>query len=197
MTRSLQERPHRFWHVIGAPAPRSFIGWSTVRGGAALYFNQSGQHQEALELLAPVLAEMSDDDRKYVMNFLVVDLQAAYAEAGLGRTEAALARLDHLLALHGPTQHPLTLGLVHEMRARIAFFQGRRDIYEQSARETTHWLRATGTPTLVARCDRLEHLGTARASAPRSDLIRLSGYIATGISTNDTTSVAKRHSAGG
>lgn len=162
--------------------PRRFIGWSTTLAAMAWYQSQFGEHASARELCERALATMTDEDRVCVMIFLIVDIQAAMADAGLGRTEEALARLDHLLALHGPSQHPLTLGLVHEARARIAFAAGRLDIYRESLAETQRWLRPTGTPSLVAICDRLVRLGAAIAPGEAQG----PGLVLTDLQTNAT-----------
>ena len=104
---------------------------------------------------------MTDEDRDYVLILLQVDVQAAIADAGLGKTDQALARLDGLLARHAGTTHALSLGLIHQARARIAFADARPELYLESLREATRWLRPTGTPSLVAVCERLARLGEA------------------------------------
>jgi hypothetical protein len=182
----------RFSKQLGAVVPRSFIGWSTALAGLAMFFNSRGEFAEAREMVERALTSMTDADRQYTMIFLLVDLQAACAEAGLGRADEGVRRLEHLLALHAPSENALVLGLVHEMRARIAFAAGMYGAYQESTREAARWLRPTGTPTLVARCERLEQLGVPGASVPRGDLVALSGYIATGMSTNDNTRIDRR-----
>lgn len=153
--------------------PRSFIGWSTTLAAVALHRNQAGEYAEARELCQRVLETMNDEDRACVMIFLQVDLQAAIADAGLGRTNEAVARLDRLAALHAGSDHPLALGLIHESRARIAFAAGRKDLYRESLREATRWLQPTGTPALVAMCDRLAHLDDAASRVSQRNPLRV------------------------
>lgn len=169
----------RLWAAIGDAEPRSFIGWSTVLAIAALHANQAGRYAAARDLCERALSSMTDGDRDYVLIFLQVDIQAAIADAGLGKTDQALARLHWLLARHGATTHALSLGLIHEARARIAFAAARLDLYGESLREATRWLRPTGTPTLVALCDRLARLGERGGSAP--DLTALTANYDTGL----------------
>jgi hypothetical protein len=47
-------------------------------------------------------------------------IEAAHAEAGLGRLSQAAGRLDALLAMHEVNQGPITLGSLHQARARVA-----------------------------------------------------------------------------
>lgn len=149
--------------VVGTAAPRSFIGWSTTHAGAALYFNQRGEHAMAHEIIDSVRRTMTDDDREYVTIFLLADIQAAEAHAGLGAVDEALDLLEHLLSLYRGADHPLALGLVHEARARIAWKAGRRALYAESAAIAARLLKAIGAPTLVARADELARLASPEA----------------------------------
>jgi len=101
---------------------------------------------------------MTDADREYVGLFLQVEIQAALADAGLGDVDAAMARLDALLARFEDSQHPLTLGMLHEARAQIAHRVGRKRDYHFSMVQVDRWFRATGTPTLIAKLERLADL---------------------------------------
>jgi tetratricopeptide (TPR) repeat protein len=139
--------------------PRSFIGWSTVMGFLAMSYARLGDAVRAEACCERALAETSAEDVEYVSLFLLVELQMAYAQAKLGKLDLAFARLDGLIARLGPARHPLTLGSLHEARASIALSAGRREIYEESLAEVERWFRATATPLLVARCERLATLG--------------------------------------
>ena len=153
---------------------RSFLGWSTVLSLVAATHNAAGRHREARALCERVLVTMSEDDREYVMLFLHVDLQTALADAGLGEVTAAFGRLDALLARFAPSGHPLALGLLHECRARVAHAAGREHEYEESTEQCAHWFRGTGTPTLIAKAERLEALGRASDTlGPRRVLLGL------------------------
>jgi hypothetical protein len=146
--------------------PRSYIGWSTAVGTVARSFNQQGRYSEAREVCEIALTTIRDEDREYVTLFLEVELQAAYADAGMGNEKAAFDRIDGLLARfdRGNQSHPLTLVLLHETRARVAAQCNRQSDYEKSTRETERWSRQTGTPALIAKCERLTELRRKTAS---------------------------------
>ena len=95
----------------------------------------------------------------------------AIAEAGLGRIDAGLARIDALLERFRHSQHPLVQGFLHEARAQIAWRAGRVEEYCLSLSLVEHWFRRTGTPALIAKCERLAELqsGATSANAPSAD----------------------------
>ncbi len=149
--------------VLEGRPPRSFIGWSAIHGFIARAHNELGHHEEARDTCARVLADVSDDDLEYVTFFLIVAIEAAIADAGLGDVERALARIDGLLVRFGATEHPLALGLLHEARARIALSSGDEAAYEASLAAVDTLFRPTGNPALVARYERLAALGRGPA----------------------------------
>jgi hypothetical protein len=138
--------------------PRSFIGWSAFVGFYARGLNELGDYAAAKALCARALKEITDADREYVGLFLTLDLQAALADAGLGNTEAALARVDGLLKRFEECDHPMAMGLLHETRARICFGVGRIEEYDRSLGMVERWFRPTGTPALIAKWERLADL---------------------------------------
>lgn len=144
--------------TVGHLQPRSFVGWTVVQVLEAMGFNHRGEHQAAWEVCARALGRITDADRQYVVLFLPLDIQAAVAEAGLGRVEAALERLDRELERHADTEHAMTMGLLHEARARIAFRAGLRGAYLHSAVEAARWLQPTQHPGLIAMVERLAQL---------------------------------------
>ncbi len=152
---------------IEAQAPRSFIGWAPALGFLARGKNELGLYQEAKDTCERALAHITDDDREFVSLFLPVDIQMAVAEAGLGDVEAGLARIDGLLERFRDSQHPLVQGFLHEARAKIAWMAGRADEYSLSLSLVDHWFRRTGTPALIAKCERLAELRSGPASAHR------------------------------
>lgn len=143
---------------LDARAPRSFIGYCTVLATIAEWDNGKGNYADARAICERALVTMTDADREYTTLFLQVDIQAAVAEAGLGDVDTAMARLDGLIARHEESQHPLTLGLLHEARARIAYKSGRKRDYHFSLGQVERHFRATGTPLLIAKCERLAEL---------------------------------------
>ena len=136
-------------------APRSFIGWTAAVAVLARAHNMLGNPAAARDWCARALALMTSDDREYVRLFLGVELQAAIAEGKLGDTAAALARIDALLARFRESDNPLTLGLLHETRARIAWEAARLEDYERSLERVEHWFGGSDTPALVAKFERL------------------------------------------
>ncbi|HEX5660021.1 MAG TPA: protein kinase [Polyangiales bacterium] len=155
--------------------PRSFIGWTTVLAGCASTYNKHGRYRQARALCERGLAVMHEVDRQYVSLFLQLELQLALADAGLDQFEPALARLDGLLTLHGPSQHPLALGLLHEARARVSYRAGKKREYHFHMTQMEKWFRPTGTPALIAKCERVAELEhpqeTARQRPVQQDVI--------------------------
>jgi hypothetical protein len=143
---------------VNASAPREFIGWAESIGILAREANALGDHAKAKALCANALAHITDEDRDYVTLFLDLDIEMANAQAGLGEVDAALARIDGLLQRFRDCDHPLVLGCLHEARAAIAWKAGRVEEYAYSLALVDHWFRPTGTPALIAKCERLAAL---------------------------------------
>ena len=157
-------------HVIAytdefiAQEPRSFIGWAATLGYLAQAYNDIGRHAEAKDVAVRTLAHMTEGDRDFPSLFMNVDIQHAVALAGLGETDSALAIIDGLLRRFEGTDHPLTNGLLYEARARICWGAGRTEDYEKAMVATDAFFRGTGTPILIARCEQLGRLRTARTA---------------------------------
>ncbi len=154
--------------LLGDFEPRGFIGWAATHGFAARAYNELGEHAKAKATCERALAHMTDVDRDYVALFLVVDLEAALADAGLGDFAAAYARVDALLERHRATEHPLALGLLHETRARIALAEGRTAAFLDDAAAAGRWFRGTANPALVARTEHIAALGGTPSLPPRA-----------------------------
>jgi len=159
--------------VMSSHPPRGFIGWAAVHANAARGCYELGEHERdvlgradtpwfrvARDYCERVTTLMSDDDREYVSMFLFVDIAHAEATAALGDTRAAFERLDALLERFRMVDHPLVHGPLHEARAKIAWRAGMVDEYRKSAAQVEGWFRPTGTPSLIAKCDRLNGLGS-------------------------------------
>jgi ATP/maltotriose-dependent transcriptional regulator MalT len=134
------------------------MGWCTVLAALAAAHNAAGRHAEARTLCERALSTITEEDREYVMLFLQADLQMAHAQAGLGDVDAALSRLDQLLARFAASEHPMALGLLHESRAQIAHRADRSAEREESLDQCEFWFRGTGTPALIAKYERLQAL---------------------------------------
>jgi hypothetical protein len=142
-----------------AYAPRSYIGWAGSVGYLARRFNCGGEHVEAKRVCEQALAHVTQADREYLLHFVALDLELAIADAALGRPDAGLRRVDALVARYTRSEHRLGLGLIHEVRADIAYSAGRVEEYEQSVIEIERCFLATEDPGLVAKCRRLRELG--------------------------------------
>ncbi len=151
--------------VVDAHEPRGFIGWAHVIAVIARAANEVGDHARARVLCEKALAHVADEDREFVA-FLDVDIEMANALAGTGEVDAALTRLDSLLARFHACDHPIVMGTLHEARARIAWKAGRIDEYARSLTAVDRWFRPTGTAALIAKIERLAELQSAR-SGPR------------------------------
>jgi hypothetical protein len=155
---NLDEVHKRALLVIDTRAPRSFIGWSMTLSLVAGVDNAAGRYREARAVCERVLCTMTEDDREYGMLFVQIDIQAAIAEAGLGDSDAAIARLGGLIARYEDSEHPLLLGLLHETLATIAYKVGRKRDYHFSLTQVERHFRGTGTPLLIAKTERLAEL---------------------------------------
>jgi hypothetical protein len=96
---------------------------------------------------------------------LPIDIPLAVAEAGLGQVDTGLGRIDACLERFRDCDHPLVQGFLHEARARIAWMAGLTDEYNLSVTIVDHWFRRTGTPALIAKCERLADLRTRPGGA--------------------------------
>lgn len=142
--------------------PRVRVGWSSVRGGAALALNECGRHEEA-RVLSEETIRLSEEDRDYVAMNLKVRLQRCLAYAGLGAFEVAKAKLEELFSTYQHNENPMTLGSLHRTGAEIALQEGNGASLESHVTEMERWFRSTRNPSLIAQCEALR-----RAFAKRS-----------------------------
>jgi hypothetical protein len=139
--------------------PRKYIGWAGAMGYVARAYNAVGAPEQARAVCERSLAHVTDEDREYVLHFLTLDLELAIADAALGRTDEALARICALIERYEPSEHGLALGLLHEARARIAWNAGRVHEYQRSLHEVERRFLRAREPALVSKCQRLRDLG--------------------------------------
>lgn len=135
--------------------PRSYIGWAAVQGVVIRTYNEMGDFETAKAVGDRALEHITDADRDLVALFLPLDIHYAGAEAGLGNVEAALARLDGLIARFKDCDHPLLHGMLHEQRAYICWDSKRVQEYQYSLAEVDYRYRSTGNPALIAKAERL------------------------------------------
>ncbi|MET0283901.1 MAG: protein kinase [Polyangiales bacterium] len=129
--------------------PLAVIGWARARGTLAMVYNALGQHERALAVCEDVLRRLDPADLDYTVLNLGVQIEAALAKLGLGRADEARAELDALIAHHAPKQSPLTLGLLHRARFRVALRQ--RDFADANEQLTKleGWYGTSGMPSLL------------------------------------------------
>jgi hypothetical protein len=102
-----------------------------------------------------LLQAWESEDRTFVRVILWAQIQHAMAVAALGQSVEAARMLDDWIEEHSPGRGPVTLGLLHEARARVAFASGDSESFERHRAHMARWLRPTGNPRLIALCERL------------------------------------------
>jgi tetratricopeptide (TPR) repeat protein len=114
--------------------------------------------EDALGRLAPA-------DLEYTVLNLGVQIECALAKLGLGRVDEARTELDSLIARHAPKQSPLTLGLLHRARFRVALAERQYAEAHEQLTKLEAWYSTSGMPSLleVARNLRRE---LTRAQSP-------------------------------
>jgi hypothetical protein len=164
---AIVHKDKRHFHELaaryGKDEPRSYIGWAAIMSGIVKGYNELGDHAAAKSFGERALAYVTEQDRDLIVLFLQLDLHVARADAGLGDVPAALARIDKLIARFVDCDNPLLQGLLHEARAQVCWGAGRSEEYRASAQEVERWFRPTGTPALIAKCERLAALGRPAA----------------------------------
>lgn len=105
-------------------APKTIAGWARGQGLLARAHNRLGEYARARELCQVALAGCSEEDLSFVVMTFHVQLECAIAEAALGDSAQAHARLDKLFACHRDTAGPLAIGALHETRVRVALIEG-------------------------------------------------------------------------
>lgn len=152
MARKLYEQ------VLEGRAPRSFPGWLVVRGMYAAALNGRGAYAEAKAVCQQTFEHMTAADAEFPFYVLWVQLELAFAEAGLGDVTNAAQRLDALVAEGVGGLNPFLRGSVHRMRARVALVAEDRVAFEHHSTQTEHWFLPTANPALAARCEELRLL---------------------------------------
>jgi len=149
------------------------IGWLVARGMLARGYNGLGQHEHARDICQQALALMAPGDLLFTGLNLGPQIELAHAEAGLGRHDLAAQRLEALIASHLPMEGPLTLGLLHEARAIVAYGAAKAKAaageparaelatYRTHVSEMELWLGSAGIPSLTERCERMHRAWVA------------------------------------
>jgi len=132
-----------------------FAGRGPAIGLLAESYNALGEHVHAERITREYLASVSAEDRVYVRQNRHALIQHAHSLAGLGDFEAARQELDAALEEHASERGPLTLGLLHGARARVALYEGDARAFDGHLAAMERWLRPTGNPALIGACERL------------------------------------------
>jgi serine/threonine protein kinase len=135
--------------------PLAVAGWARTQGVRARAYNMLNQHATAREVCVAALAHLSPTDLEFPAMNLLVLVELALAEAGLGQHALAADRLDRLLATFGAQPGPLTMSALHEARVRVAVLMQDRPAIEHHLDRLDHWLRSTGERSLIARGERI------------------------------------------
>jgi hypothetical protein len=165
-TATMQGVLQRVLEVIDEEPPRSFIGWGAVCGFAARALNYVGRHAEAKALCERALSQLTEADRPFVTLFLNIEIELAAADAGLGRSAEAHARMEEIRSFHGESDNPLTRGRIHEAFARLSARSGDWPAYREHLDAMRSWYGRTGTATLIARVERLRALDPVQSNRP-------------------------------
>lgn len=147
--------------------PRGYIGWAAMMAAVVRGYNDRERYAEAKSFGEAALGHFGEADVDSIMLYLQLELQVARAEAGTSAVDAGLLRIDRLLTRFARVDHPLLLGLLHEMRALICWDAGRLSEFQESLRETERWFRPTGGPALIAKCEQLAQLSDRGRAQPR------------------------------
>jgi tetratricopeptide (TPR) repeat protein len=135
--------------------PSNAVGWGRARGVLAACLNALGEHERAKQVASEALAIVLAGDLAFPAMNLILQIELALAEAQLKNFGLAAQQLDALFPVHAPNEGPLTLGALHEARARVALLAMDEATCEHHAAEMERRYMATDIPSLVARCESL------------------------------------------
>lgn len=149
--------------------PMEVVGWTRSQATRARAYNALGQHARARQVCREAMRYLEPLDYAFTAMNLSIEVELALAEMGLGNLDVAARSLDALLDLYGVNRNPLTLGSLHEARARVALAARQHALFLEHARAMRRWYLPTAIPTLIQRCDRLDQEAMALMEAERED----------------------------
>jgi hypothetical protein len=144
-----------YQELVERDSRRTFTGWVPALGLYASVLNELGLHARARDACERVLGALTESDLSRYTFHDIVRRERAVAEAGLGSTHEACARLDALVHRGEHCWNPLATGLAHRDRALVALRMGDRSGFERHRDAMAEWFRSTRNPALVAQCERL------------------------------------------
>lgn len=129
--------------------PLALFGWTRTRATLARAYNGLGDHVRAREICLDALARITEADLSFTVVNLGISTELALAEASLGAFASAEQRIERLLLENGSHNGPLTMGALHEARARVALLKGDLETAKRQLQRMSHYYRPTGIPTLL------------------------------------------------
>jgi hypothetical protein len=141
--------------VSGGP----FVGRSAAVGLLAEVYNALSAHADAERVTRVLLAGLGIGESRFMRLLLSARVEHAHALSGLGDHAGARRELDAELGRLAPARSPLSLGILHEARARVSLAEEDRESFSHHLAAMDRLFRPTGNPALIARCERLRHQG--------------------------------------
>jgi tetratricopeptide (TPR) repeat protein len=135
------------------PAGES-VGWADARGHYARALLAKGQPERARQVCLASMDLFRPEDMEFVQHYVEVQRALALAEAQLGDTRGAAARLDALLERY-ENCGPVTLAILHQARARVALREGDRATYVQHLRAMEAAVRPTRNAAMMRQVELL------------------------------------------
>ncbi|HEX4474408.1 MAG TPA: AAA family ATPase [Polyangiaceae bacterium] len=136
-------------------ASLDFSGRSIAIGVLADVYNSVGDHARAETLTRTFLDGLEPDDRGFARLTLLARIQHARSLSGMGDVALARRELERAIEESGAGRGPVTLGLLHQARARLALEEGDERAFELHRNAVDRWFRPTHNPVLVSACERL------------------------------------------
>jgi hypothetical protein len=129
------------------------VGWARAHGALARALNGLGLHERARDTCLRAVRALTPEDLCFPAMNLGLQIELALAHAGLGQRELAASSLDDLLREHGSNNGPLTMGALHEARARVAMWMGDEAGCRSHLSAMEKFFRGTDVPSLIARAE--------------------------------------------
>jgi tetratricopeptide (TPR) repeat protein len=152
-----------------AGAPLAFSGWTSATAMLASAYRGLGDPARARALCERALAAQSPPDLCFPAQVSSVQVELARAQSALGEHARAGEELDALIERHTPERGPLTLGMLHQVRAEVALAAGDLALYQFHFARMKLWYLPSGIPSLIQQCDQLAQAGAPRTEAAATE----------------------------
>ena len=136
--------------------PLAVLGWARAHGALARALNGMSNFARAKEVCERALSLLTPEDLSFSGMNLGLQIEYALAKAGLGDHEEAASDVERLLEQHRAVNSPLSMGALHEARARIALGVGDETTCLEHQMLMSGRFGGTGVPSLIARCGAFE-----------------------------------------